>query len=274
MAELQRGRLDAAEAVRRERESSLRETRALEQALARELQEARHSERECSSKLDDIARNRALASEQLERIADELTERRETLLEIDEVSVASALQEAVALRAAREAALAESRNTRGRQRALRGLEEDRQRTEHAAAPQRERVADLRLRVQAAEMAEGQHAARLEEAQADEALLAPLLTPDIKEGSLQREVARLGREIAELGAVNLAALDELRSASERKAYLDAQGDDLLGAIETLEDAIRRIDRETRSSFRRRTIRSIIISAACFPCCSEAVKRGWC
>jgi chromosome segregation protein len=209
MAELQRGRLDAAEAVRRERESSLRETRALEQALARELQEARHSERECSSKLDDIARNRALASEQLERIADELTERRETLLEIDEVSVASALQEAVALRAAREAALAESRNTRGRQRALRGLEEDRQRTEHAAAPQRERVADLRLRVQAAELAEGQHAARLEEAQADEALLAPLLTPDIKEGSLQRELARLGREIAELGAVNLAALDELQ-----------------------------------------------------------------
>lgn len=245
MAELQRGRLDAAEAVRRERESSLRETRALEQALARELQEARHSERECSSKLGDIARNRALASEQLERIADELTERRETLLEIDEVSVAAALQEAVALRAAREAALAESRNTlEGANALLRGLEEDRQRTEHAAAPQRERVADLRLRVQAAELAEGQHAARLEEAQADEALLLPLLTPDLKEGSLQRELARLGREIAELGAVNLAALDELRSASERKAYLDAQGDDLLGAIETLEDAIRRIDRETR------------------------------
>ncbi|WP_298597198.1 chromosome segregation protein SMC [Zoogloea sp.] len=245
MAELQRGRLDAAEAVRRERESSLRETRALEQALARELQEARHSERECASKLDDIARNRALASEQLERIADELTERRETLLEIDEVSVANALQEAVALRAARETALAESRNTlEGANALLRGLEEDRQRTEHAAAPQRERVADLRLRVQAAELAEGQHAARLEEAQADEAQLAPLLTPDLKEGSLQRELARLGREIAELGAVNLAALDELRSASERKAYLDAQGDDLLGAIETLEDAIRRIDRETR------------------------------
>ena len=68
---------------------------------------------------------------------------------------------------AREAALAESRNTlEGANALLRGLEEDRQRTEHAAAPQRERVADLRLRVQAAELAEGQHAARLEEAQAD------------------------------------------------------------------------------------------------------------
>ena len=245
LADLQRGRLDAAEAVRRERESALRETRALEQALARELQESRHSERECSSKLEDIARNRALATEQLERIAEELTERRESLLEIDEVSVAAALQESVALRSTREAALAGARNTleavNGQ---LRGLEEERQRTEHAAAPQRERVADLRLRVQAAEMAEGQHMARLEEAEADEIALAPLLTADLKEGSLQREVGRLGREIADLGPVNLAALDELRSAAERKNYLDMQTDDLLGAIETLEDAIRRIDRETR------------------------------
>ena len=60
----------------------------------------------------------------------------------------------------------------------------------------------------------------------------------------REVARLSREIAELGQVNLAALDELHSAQERKGYLDAQYDDLMEAIETLEDAIRKIDRETR------------------------------
>ena len=245
MAELQRGRLDAAESVRRERDSAVRETRALEQALARELQEARHAERECRSKLEDLDRNRALAAEQLARIADELVERRESLLEIDEVSVAAALQESVAQRTVREAALAACRNTLEEANSgLRALEDERLRTEHAAAPQRERVADLRLRVQAAEMAEGQHAARLEEAQADEAALVPLLTPDLREGSLQREVARLGREIADLGSVNLAALEELKAASERKSYLDAQTEDLLGAIDTLEDAIRRIDRETR------------------------------
>ena len=245
LAELQRSRLDAAEAVCRERESSLRETRALEQALARELQEARHSERECASKLDDISRNRALAAEQLERTAEELAERRESLLEIDEVSVAAALQDALALRETREVALAASRNTlEGANGLLRGLEEDRLRTEHAAAPQRERVADLRLRVQASELAEAQHAARLEEGEADEVALLPLLTADLKEISLQREVGRLGREIAELGPVNLAALDELKAASARKNYLDVQTEDLVGAIETLEDAIRRIDRETR------------------------------
>ena len=62
--------------------------------------------------------------------------------------------------------------------------------------------------------------------------------------MQGEIDRLHREIAALGAVNLAALDELGSARERKTFLDAQMEDLNSAIKTLEDAIRRIDLETR------------------------------
>jgi chromosome segregation protein len=57
--------------------------------------------------------------------------------------------------------------------------------------------------------------------------------------------RLQQEIAALGAVNLAALDELGSARERKTFLDAQSLDLNEAMTTLEDAIRKIDRETRA-----------------------------
>ncbi|HMX14312.1 MAG TPA: chromosome segregation protein SMC, partial [Thauera aminoaromatica] len=124
------------------------------------------------------------------------------------------------------------------------VEELRLRTEHEAAPVRARVAELRLALQAAELAVAQFEERLVEARADEAALAPLLATEPKESTLQREVARLAREIAELGAVNMAALDELTTASERKGYLDAQTEDLLQAIDTLEDAIRRIDRETR------------------------------
>src|SRR5690606_27183451 len=62
--------------------------------------------------------------------------------------------------------------------------------------------------------------------------------------LQSEVPRISRVVDALGPVNLAALDELNSARERKGFLDAQHQDLTSAIETLEDAIRRIDRETR------------------------------
>jgi chromosome segregation protein len=59
-----------------------------------------------------------------------------------------------------------------------------------------------------------------------------------------DIARLTQEIEVLGPVNLAALEELTLARERKGFLDAQSADLAEAIDTLEDAIRRIDRETR------------------------------
>lgn len=59
---------------------------------------------------------------------------------------------------------------------------------------------------------------------------------------------LERRIQRLGPINLAAIDEYASASERKQYLDAQNDDLTEALDTLETAIRRIDRETRHRFK--------------------------
>ncbi len=62
--------------------------------------------------------------------------------------------------------------------------------------------------------------------------------------LQGEIDRLHRDIAALGAVNLAALEELGAARERKGFLDAQCADLTEAMTTLEDAIRKIDAETR------------------------------
>src|SRR5690606_27507908 len=64
------------------------------------------------------------------------------------------------------------------------------------------------------------------------------------GWLQSEVQRISRAVDALGPVNLAALDELTAARERKGFLDDQHADLLLAIETLEDAIRKIDRESR------------------------------
>ena len=63
--------------------------------------------------------------------------------------------------------------------------------------------------------------------------------------MQGELRRLTNAVAALGAVNLAALDELTQARERHQFLASQSDDLNEAIATLEDAIRKIDRETRS-----------------------------
>jgi chromosome segregation protein len=60
--------------------------------------------------------------------------------------------------------------------------------------------------------------------------------------------QLERKIQRLGNINLAAIDEFQEQSERKKYLDAQFADLTEALETLENAIRKIDRETRTRFK--------------------------
>ena len=70
------------------------------------------------------------------------------------------------------------------------------------------------------------------------------TGNVRLTGLQGEIDRINREIQSLGAVNLAALDELSAARERKGFLDSQVADLTEAMTTLEDAIKKIDVETR------------------------------
>ncbi|WP_438958755.1 chromosome segregation SMC family protein, partial [Porticoccus sp.] len=65
---------------------------------------------------------------------------------------------------------------------------------------------------------------------------------------EEELERLASRIQRLGPINLAAVDEFKLESERKTYLDAQNAELEEALQTLEDAIRKIDRETRTRFR--------------------------
>ncbi len=70
--------------------------------------------------------------------------------------------------------------------------------------------------------------------------------DLDEWSMRLE--KLNKRIDRLGPINLAAIDEQKEQAERKQYLDAQNQDLIAALETLEDAIRKIDRETRDRFK--------------------------
>ena len=65
---------------------------------------------------------------------------------------------------------------------------------------------------------------------------------------QEKINSAENRIQRLGAINLAAIDEFEQLSERKNYLDSQYSDLAAALETLEAAIHRIDKETRSRFK--------------------------
>ena len=250
LAGMQQQRLSAAQEVLAGCEQALREVRVLEQSAARDAQEAQFSLRECAAKLEEAGRSGSLAAEQIARIIAETSTHEDTLVATDVSRSEAALQEALTLRSSREAELAACRDAQEDATAcLRETEESRLSCEHAAAPLRERIGELRLAVQAASLAGAQFEERLAEAHADIPALQPLLSDDLRETTLTREVARLARDIEELGPVNLAALDEVTSAEERRGYLDAQNDDLTEAIGTLEDAIRRIDRETREQLRQ-------------------------
>jgi chromosome segregation protein len=131
---------------------------------------------------------------------------------------------------------------------LRSLEEERLVAEGRLAPLRDRIGELRLKEQAAQINRDQFDGQLREAGADDARLAAEAESAPRPSALQGEITRLGQSLAELGAVNLAAPGELQSSRERKGFLDAQTTDLEEAVQTLEDAIRRIDRETRELLR--------------------------
>jgi chromosome segregation protein len=74
-------------------------------------------------------------------------------------------------------------------------------------------------------------------------------------------------------VNLAAVEELAQAAERKRFLDSQNADLQEAIATLEDAISRIDRESRDLLQDTFDRVNAISRSCSRSCSAAARPGW-
>ena len=74
-----------------------------------------------------------------------------------------------------------------------------------------------------------------------------LPPEATAAAWGETFESLERRIQRLGAINLAAIDEFQQQSERKKYLDTQFTDLTDALETLDNAIKKIDRETRARF---------------------------
>jgi chromosome segregation protein len=248
-----RERLDRVLDGHRQKDVALRDARGIESQLAREAQEAGFAERECLSKLDDNSRAAATAASQLQRIEGEAAAAATELAGISDRVLQEQLHAALAARGGKESALAERRNAlETAAGALRELDEQRLKLEQGLVPLRERINELRLKAQAAQLNEEQYRERLAElrvvSEDDEAAFLGELNAGgadrLRDSVLTGEIARLAAEIEALGPVNLAALDELATATERKGFLDAQSTDLAEAIATLEDAIRRIDRETR------------------------------
>jgi chromosome segregation protein len=219
------------------------------QRAGREAQDAVFGERECSAKIAEIDSSVKLIDREIERGDAEIARLDEELANDPIPAVRAALEAAVESRMSCEKTLGEARNTvEAAAGALRELEEARLQVESRVNPLRERMGELRLKEQAAQLSFEQFDGQLREANAYEAVLEKAAADAPRPSSLQGEITRINTAIAELGAVNLAALEELATSRERKGYLDSQASDLEEAVKTLEDAIRRIDRESRELLR--------------------------
>ena len=155
------------------------------------------------------------------------------------------LREKITVKDEREKILIASRdNLAQKETDLRECEQKRLQTEQAVHPIRDKLEQSRLNEQESKLLFEQFQNEINESQLDEVVLSESITEKTTVKEVQELCNKLQEEINLLGPVNLAAIHELTSEKERKGYLDSQVEDLTSASNTLEDAIRRIDKETR------------------------------
>ncbi|MDP1996174.1 MAG: chromosome segregation protein SMC, partial [Gallionella sp.] len=235
--------VDEAQRQANHQDIALREQRGRAQQAQHALQEAHFFAKTCTEKIADLQHNITQITDALAQFEQNLTQLRAELSGGEDETAQQQLQAALQTRQTTEQALGEARNVLESATVnLQKLEQERLACEHKLNPLREKLNELTLKEQEARLHFEQWAEQLQGV--DEQALLPLLEGNNKPNALQNELNRLNADIEALGAVNLAALEELQTASERKAYLDAQAKDLNEAMATLEEAIRRIDKESR------------------------------
>ena len=227
-------------------QGKLSQSREQQRSLERQAQEASFAQRSLQARNAELSRAMETADQQTASIHAEVQRAQDEMTRLTDAAAQGGLQNALALKLEREQALGAKRSEYDDLTAkLRASDELRMQLERELDPLRSRITEFQLKEQAARLGFEQYETQLVDAKAD----MEVLEQSIREGNvrlfgMQADIDRIQREITALGAVNLAALDELTAARERKTFLDAQNTDLTDAMTTLEDAIRRIDAETR------------------------------
>jgi chromosome segregation protein len=250
MAELESAR-NALEAERRSlgeardaARAAARETRDTAHALALTLESQRAQVLALTQALQRMGGQRGQLDARLGELAAQLSQGDAPVVELEAQRQAALEQRVVAdrdLGAARSA-------LEGVDNDLRSFERTRHEREQQALAQREAIAQRRLDQQALDIRAGQLAAAVSEAGfvMDETIAG--LPEEATAPAWEKMVNDFDAKLRRLEPVNLAAIQEHAEAAQRKDYLDAQDADLTTALDTLEEAIRKIDRETRGRFK--------------------------
>ncbi len=158
-----------------------------------------------------------------------------------EIKLLEKVNSEAALSAAREAVLQQEKQFRDKEQERGECELELQDIRTELEQARIQHQEIKVRVQTLEE-------RLEAMERTPQALLSGLEESADKTSWREKIITAENRIQRLGAINLAAIDEYEQLSERKNYLDSQYGDLTAALETLENAIQRIDKETRSRFK--------------------------
>ncbi|MBE2295421.1 MAG: AAA family ATPase, partial [Phycisphaerales bacterium] len=195
--------------------------------------------------IERLATQRQQLQARQQRLAEERTVDDDATRTVIEDELSSWLETRVAV----EAELGEARHAlETLDAALAAREETRVQRERQAEIQRQRIEEQKLILNETRVRQQNLREQLQELNLELAAVLPSLPEAAAESDWLARLEQIERRIQRLGPINLAAIEEFAQLSERKQYLDAQNADLLEALATLENAIRKIDRETRARFR--------------------------
>ncbi|MCG7982930.1 MAG: chromosome segregation protein SMC [Candidatus Thiodiazotropha lotti] len=131
---------------------------------------------------------------------------------------------------------------------LREKEQQRHQAEQRVQQRRDKLNQAQLQSQEVSVRRNTLQEQLDEGGLVVEELFKTMPEDAGESLWQQKVETLANRIQRLGPINLAAIDEFQEQSERLKYLEEQHADITSSLETLENAIRKIDRETRTRFK--------------------------
>ncbi len=221
-----------------------RASRDAAHALALSLESQRAQVTGLTQALERMGSQRGQLDSRLEDITVQLSDGDAPVGDLEEQRQAALEQRVVA-----DGALSEARSALdGIENELRGFEQTRQQRDAHALAQREAISQRRLDQQALVIRAQQLSAAVTEAGYEVEKVLAEVAEDARAPVWEKTVVDLDAKLRRLEPVNLAAIQEHAEAAQRKEYLDSQDADLNSALETLEDAIRKIDRETRGRFK--------------------------
>ena len=253
--------IDGMEQDTRKREELLQQRDEARAALDKARQSARHDrdhhhelqmrERSVSTQVQSLKSGIERLEVQIQRLEERRTQLRANSDQDDSplIELNQQLEQQLGVRVKVEAELTEvRRSVEATEHQMRENEKQRSALELKIQEQRSQLEQQKLQSQEVAIRSKTIAEQIAEHNFDVNVLLAELPEDASEQVWEEQLQRVSNRIQRLGPINLAAIDEYKVEQERKTYLDAQNDELVDALKTLEDAIRKIDRETRTRFK--------------------------